>query len=255
MWPYLLGGAGLLLLLSTMTNSNGIGSSIASGIDSFVDYGRELAFAAVLPSPVSNYAQLILEASRSHGVSPWLLAGIMYRESLGGSALSPPGPGGTGDFGRRTPGMRYTNGYVVPGSGMPEDGQGWGRGLMQIDWASQFPWGQTNNWQDPATNIEKGAQVLAEAMSYFQQGPNPNGIIVTAGHTSGWGLPTPGPYMDPRPLSGTDLALAATAAYNAGPGTVLQAVAAGLSPDVATTGSNYSNAVASRAAAWLSNFS
>lgn len=262
----LLGAAALLVFAM---NS----APVTDAINTVVAAGKEAAFRLALPSSLQPWSDFFLSASRQYGVSPWLLAGICYRESSGGTALRPSGPGGTGDFNPRPAGRRYSSGYTVGSSGMPEDGQGWGRGLMQLDWAVQYPWPQQNPWQDPQTNINKGAQVLQSALSYFQTDPGEDapGIVVDpwrlTGLTSatgtvlvqGWGalygLTNLGPYQDPRPLSGSDLALAGMAAYNAGPSGVLQALAVGLPADAATAGNNYASWIATRVAGWLGSFS
>jgi len=243
-------------------------STISAAIDNAVDYGKEQAFAMALPANVAEWSDNFIAAGRNYGVSPWLLAGICYQESLGGSALTPQGPSGTGDFSKRTPGRNYGNGYVVGSTGMPEDGKGWGRGLMQLDWGAQYPWCQNNPWQDPQTNINKAAQVLQSCINFFQASGNPLGVNIdswrmnglASANVQGWaskyGLdPTSlGPFTDPRPLSGNDLAVAALAAYNAGTSGVLQALAAGLPADAPTAGNTYASRIAGKVAAWLSTF-
>lgn len=258
-----LGAAALLVL--------GMNSApVSAAINTAVDWANSAAFRLALPANVAQWSDFFLAAAEQAGVSPWLLAGICYRESGGGDALHPQGPGGTGDFNPRPAGRRYPSGYVVGPNGMPEDGGGWGRGLMQLDWAVQFPWPQQNNWADPATNINKAANILATNILFFSSDPNPSGITVESwrlkGLTSatgkvlvqGWadkyGLQSTGPYSDPRPLTGTDLALAAVAAYNAGTSGVLQAIAAGLPADAATAGNNYGSWISTRVSAWLATY-
>lgn len=262
----LLIAGGVILLMST----NGVSGTVSAAIDSAVDWTRDAAFAAALPGNLRPWAPNLLSAARKFGVSPWLLAGIAYRESSGGSALTPPGPAGTGDFYKRPSGRRYPSGYVVGTSGMPEDGQGWGRGLMQIDWAVWYPWAQQNAWWDPQVNIEKSAEILANQISFFSSNPTSSTVSVDAwrltglksadgktivdGWTQKYGITNLGPYLDPRPLYGTNLAMAALAAYNAGAGGVLQAVAAGLTPDAPTARNDYANWIATRASSWLAQF-
>lgn len=264
----LLGGAAILLLLTNSDSGSIDVASITEDLTAAVAYGSEQAFIAAIPANIAQYSTEILNAARSYNVSPWLLGGILYQESYGGSVLTPPGPTGTGDFSKRTPGRNYGNGYVVGASGLPEDGQGWGRGLMQLDWAAQYPWAQNNPWQDPQTNINKGALVLQAALNYFSSPGSPLGVSIdswrmnglASANVQGWaskyGLDPSalGPYNDPRPLSGTDLALAALAAYNAGTGGVLQALAAGLPADAPTAGNTYASRIAGKVVAWLSNF-
>ncbi len=95
-----------------------------------------------------------------HGLCPYLLAAICWRETRAGMAtqLSKPGPTGTGDGGH-------------------------GKGLMQVDdrWHAAFvskvlPDGRMA-WQDPASNIDYGAAVLAECVQAF---PGEIGLAVAA---------------------------------------------------------------------------
>lgn len=225
-------------------------------VDEIVQSGQEGLFKAVLPSGVRDYSQQILNASNRYNVSPWVLAGIMYRESSGGLSLSPKGPSGTGDFAPRWSGNLYFK-YANPATGLPPDGKGWGRGLMQIDYGAHNAWVTSNNWADPATNINKAASILADNTNYFLR-PAGGPITVDAWRMKVWGpkygLASPGPYPDPRPLQGGELLEAAMAAFNAGSGGVLQAIAAGLPPSAPTTGNDYVDWIVARAGAWASAF-
>lgn len=100
------------------------------------------------------------------------------------------------------------------GAGGTGDG-GNGLGLMQLD----VRYNPIANWQDPQANILKGAQVYAAGLAQLT-GQVDSSIILPA----------------------------AVAAYNAGVQGVLNAIAAGGSPDDATTGGNYSQDVLARAA-------
>lgn len=101
-----------------------------------------------LPSRVRKYWEFFEASGKRHALDPYLLAAICDRESLCGLAWKPEGPDGTGD-----------NGH--------------GRGLMQIDDRSHAAWLEqalpdgTPKWQDPASNIEFGASLLAELMHVF----------------------------------------------------------------------------------------
>lgn len=200
-----------------------------------VSAGKEIAFAAVLPSGVSSYATEILNSAREYSVSPWLLAGIMLRESAGGLApgYTPKGPRGTGDWTPRSPTGRYAP-YMDPATGLPKDGLGWGRGLMQLDFGAHNAWVTSHDWGDAQTNVEKGASVLADALKFFQR-------------------PASG-ANDPRPLKDARLVEAALAAYNTGAGNVLASLKAGKAASAMTTGGDYSNWVLSRAASWAARF-
>lgn len=140
-----------------------------------------------LPPRLQPYATLFADSGQRHGVDALLLAAICDRESRGGLALSPPGASGTGDGGH-------------------------GRGLMQIDDRAHSEWIATHRWQDPAINIDKGAEVLAACFAAFPRGPD----------------------------------LAAIAAYNCGPGNVRKAILSGHEPDWFTTGRDYGRDVQRR---------
>lgn len=132
------------------------------------------------------------------------LAAIMDRESLGGDALKPPGPAGTGDW--------------TPRHGkMPPDGKGWGRGLMQLDYAAHpelmdktMPDG-TPAWENPLENIKAGALIYHHNLLHF------NGDKIKA-----------------------------FAAYNTGIGNVQSSIEKGLDPDTTTAHGNYGKDVLRR---------
>gem|GEM_PF-3058569 len=153
-----------------------------------------------------QYASDIEDAAQKHGIPAEYICGVGSRESLWGLALRPKGPAGTGDWAPR-------NGR------MPPDGLGWGRGLMQIDYASH-PFAQTGDWRDPAANIAYGGDILGQNYDYFRRARYP----------------------------GVDPLRAAIAAYNCGIGNVEHAIHAGEDVDARTTGRNYSQDVLRRAA-------
>ncbi len=153
-----------------------------------------------------QYAPDIQGAAQKHGIPAEYICGVGSRESLWGLALRPKGPAGTGDWAPR-------NGR------MPPDGLGWGRGLMQIDYASH-PFAQTGDWRDPAANIAYGGDILGQNYDYFRRAR----------------------------YAGVDPLRAAIAAYNCGIGNVERAINAGEDVDARTTGRNYSQDVLRRAA-------
>lgn len=222
-WPFLFGVGGAVGLLAYFLF--GRRGQIMGLADRYLTAGQGGLFAIVLPASVGQYAEMLIDAAARHGVSPWALAAIMYHESRGGDALRPPGPGGSGDFIARPASGRYAP-FMDPSTGLPRDGHGWGRGLMQIDYGAHNAWVTSSSWWDPWTNIDKGARVLAEGMNYLRQ----------------------------RGLSGDQLLEAAVAAYNAGPGNVWSAIQAGDSPSSVTTGGNYASKVLSKAGGWASDF-
>lgn len=101
---------------------------------------------ACLPQRLARWASHLLAAELCYQTDPLLLAAIMDRESHGGDALAPKGPGGTGDFGH-------------------------GRGLMQIDDRSHHSFVNsifddgTPLWRDPALNIMYAAKLLARNLA------------------------------------------------------------------------------------------
>lgn len=224
-----------------------------------------------LPSAVPFHAELDA-AALTAGVPAWHLAAIMWRESLGGTApgYRPAGEAGTGDFTPRPHGrsFRQPSGkfYTVGPSGMPEDGQGWGRGLMQIDWAVHNEWCTTHRWDDAVTNIGHAAQLLAAFRALFAA--EPGKPLVVDRWRIAQGIPEYGikPWIvlfptvaypgltetrrDVRPLAGDDLSRAALAAYNAGASGVLQALACGIPAESVTSGQNYVTWVEQRLAKW-----
>ncbi len=143
------------------------------------------AFTAALPSAARPFAGNLFSAASVYGIDPCLLAAICERESNYGQALD---------------------------GAMTGDG-GHGRGLMQIDDRAHRAWVESHDWRDPATNIEKGASILNEALSYFAKHPEVLDLL-----------------REP----------AGVAAYNAGAAAVLRAVRAGKHPDAVTTRRDYS---------------
>jgi len=160
------------------------------------------------------YADYIRWSGQEAGVHQSIICGIGSRESRWGRALRPPTPDGTGDFARRGRTNEFRH------DGLPPDGKGFGRGLMQIDYdAHEFARG--NLWKEPARNIAYAGGVLRDNIKYLKQ-RMPN-------------------------LTGEALLRAALAAYNCGPGNVVRALENKRSPDYYTTGRDYSRDVLSRA--------
>lgn len=217
-----LGGAGIAYLVNK--NKEAI---VSFGTD-VLEAGREEYFRAVIDSHAQDYADVILQVARETGVDPFLIYAIGKQESRWGDALSPRGPGGTGDSGH-------------------------GHGIMQIDDRSWQNWLDENDWTDPYTNVSKGVSILQAAMSFFSGNASIKGytdgrlVDIGAKSAAKRGI-QPGLYPDPRPLTGDALTAAALAAYNSGSGNVLMSIAAGLSPDVTTANGGYSALALSTAA-------
>lgn len=177
---------------------------------------------AALPDDGKRYFDVIQRVASETGVSPVLIAAIMDVESGFGTLLSPTGPSGKGDGGH-------------------------GHGLMQIDdrthgaFLAQRDSNGTPKWADPYENVKYAVGVYKAAFDYFRRTPAAGATVkvTTGGSTNKRGVPA-GIYPDPRPLSETDARLAAIAAYNAGPFTILQTLAAGLPADTVTASSSRS---------------
>jgi hypothetical protein len=232
------------------------------------DFAKRTAFKVALPSAVGMYSDQILNAAQKYNVDPWVLAGIMYNESRGGIAVGykPQGPAGTGDFIPRWQGNLYFK-FANPATGLPPDGEGWGRGLMQIDYGAHNDWVTKNNWRDAQTNINKGAEIFKWNLDYFSK-PS-TGIIEVENWRVENGKPEyniqpwkvkypraawPTLVKDPRPLSGSQLYEAAIAAYNVSPKAVLQAVGLGLPAEAGTTRQEYVTKFLAVIAPWKAKF-
>lgn len=173
-----------------------------------------------------QYHPIVIEAAKKYNLNPWVIAGLGSRESHWGLALKPKGQVGRGDFS-----PRHCVGRVdaFRSDIHPPDGQGYGRGLMQIDFdAHEFA--RTGNWQDPQENIMYGCKVLADSMSAIKRRCTTESRTVVA------------PGYDPEQLIRYGLA-----AYNAGPLAVLTAIRQGLDVDSVTAGDDYSADILNRA--------
>lgn len=158
-----------------------------------------------------KYDQFIREGARIAGVDASIIWGIGSRESAWGLALRPRGPTGTGDWAKRR-GI------------LPPDGLGWGRGLMQIDYASH-EFARTGAWKNARENILYGSRVLRQSYRHME-------------------LRTK--------LRGRELLRAGLAGYNAGPGAVERVVNRGMDCDKFTAHGDYGRNVMERAE-WFRN--
>lgn len=138
------------------------------------------------------YRSFILEAAGEYGIEPAVISGIGSRESGWGTSplLKPKGPSGTGDWAKRKP----RSSPPLRGN-LPADGQGFGRGLMQIDWDSH-EFARTGNWRSPRENILYGAKTLYNKLNFLEK----SGVN----------------------LSQASLLRAGIASYNAGEGNILK---------------------------------
>ncbi|MFA6239922.1 MAG: hypothetical protein WC655_03290 [Candidatus Hydrogenedentales bacterium] len=161
-----------------------------------------------------QWMDFIKRAAGEGDCHPSIILAIGSRESLWGLALRPKGPAGTGDWCPR--GFKKN----IRKSTMPDDGLGFGRGLLQIDYdAHEFA--RIGPWQDPEQNIIHGGRVLGQSKRFLEL---------------------------KLKLPERDLLRAAIAGYNCGPGNVLKAAKAGMDVDAYTAHKNYSADVLARAA-------
>lgn len=88
------------------------------------------------------FATTVTDVATKFGLPPSVICGIGSRESAWGLALTPPGPGGTGDGGH-------------------------GRGLLQVDdrWHPDFI--ASGKWADGRENLIYGGALLKSFMDYF----------------------------------------------------------------------------------------
>lgn len=163
--------------------------------------------------PGTEYlVDLAFELAPKYGYDPLTVLAITKHESNWGLALTPKGPGGTGDFiarkdtpERRALAQRMNFPVAIAGGKIKPTQRGWGHGLYQIDLGSHEKFIATGKWSDPR-----------EAMNYML-----SSVLV--------------PYRDqikkafPN-LAPADLLYANIAAYNAGGGAVVSALKRGVPP-------------------------
>ncbi len=159
----------------------------------------------------NKYRSLIQEAAQKTQLPAVVICGIGSRESHWGLALKPPGPGGRGDYAKRPPrGVR---------TGLePNDGGGYGRGLMQIDY-DWHEFARTGNWQNARANILYACTVLNSNRVFFKQRNVPAELMEKA----------------------------ILAAYNAGATATYSCISSGQDVDCKTTGRDYAADVLNRA--------
>lgn len=160
----------------------------------------------------ARHGPSIEAAAGRSGLAPGVIVALGSRESRWGLALDPSGAEGTGDFVPRPYLLEHRR------SVLPQDGGGFRRGLLQIDYdAHEFA--RTGAWSDPCANIEYGCMVLIEARSLLRRRTM---------------------------LSARALLRASLAACSCGTGNVLRALRQGVDVDFYTSGRNYSADVLDR---------
>ena len=184
-------------------------------------------FAAALPNAGKEYAPLFVSVGREMGISPFLLAALMEKETFYGKASACKGRG------------PYCLGTAADDFG-----------LMQINKAAHpdffkktAPDG-TPYWAIPLESIRYGAKVLKQNIAYFSgksgNVPCKNGVCKVGPRNAARFGVLPGSKDDPRPLTDRRLLYwAALAAYNTGAGNVVQALASGANPDATTWTGKY----------------
>lgn len=187
------------------------------------------AFKAALPERAKPYGNLFVEAGRRYGVSPLVLAGIMYTETGYGSICTDAACRGATKH-------------------------DWG--LMQINDEAHPVFFKTvvngrPAYEDPASSVMYAAKVLRATTDFFTSAGKSGQYKVTVGRALKYGC-KPGMHPDPRPLTGEMRLVAGVASYNTGPGNVVQALACGLSADVATHNGKYADTALGEAKRLLS---
>lgn len=154
-----------------------------------------------------QYESFVRWISDETGIDMAIIWGIGSRESRWGRILKPKGAAGCGDYAKRR-------------GSLPPDGLGWGRGLMQIDYAAH-EFARNGMWRDAESNIRYGMKdVLLVNVRYFKK-----------------------KFPD---LDDDTRTRAAIAAYNCGPGTVKKLLEVGADVDKFTAHGNYSADVIAR---------
>lgn len=213
-----------------------------------------LHLASPLPKGAEYLADIAEAAAAANKMSPYLLLGICYAESNFGSALKPPGPGGSGDYIPRpcTP-DRDAKMKAAPLPGVERktlpDGikarklagpveawvpthTGWGCGLLQFDYEAHYEFCKSGAWKEPARIFDQACKLLLSGRKTLM-------------------AKCPG-------LSGAELDQAMIASYNAGAGRVAKAVLAKQPLDSVTFHPGYvkkicdkADALAGHSGAWM----
>lgn len=97
----------------------------------------------MIPARIRQWWPDLVKAADDAKIDAYFLAAVVDRESLGGVALTPSGPTGTGDDGN-------------------------GLGLCQVDRRFHPEFFASGEWTDPAKNLAYGARLLAAELARFE---------------------------------------------------------------------------------------
>jgi Putative peptidoglycan binding domain len=103
----------------------------------------------------ARYGATVVAAAGDFGLPPAVIVALGSRESRWGLALSPKGPTGTAD---PTPRPFLGPHRTTP---LPPDRQGFGRGLMQVDY-DRHEFARSGPWHEPDANVRHACAVLVE---------------------------------------------------------------------------------------------
>lgn len=180
------------------------------------DVAQAAAFRSALPDRAKKYADLFLEAGRTYGVSPVVLAAVMNTETQYGLACKDAACRGS-------------------------TGKDWS--LMQINQVHKEFMRKTVNgrpaYEDPRSSILYGAAVLRDSIRAMGKASKGGTVKVPMEKAKQYGCSTSGELRDARPLTGQAQLRAGIAGYNSGPGYPPMALACGRDVDVVTAGGDY----------------
>lgn len=202
-----------------------------------------LHLAKPLPLGTEYLAEIAESTGPKYGISPYLLLGVCFAESMYGLALKPKGPEGSGDFIPRpcSPDRdKRMKDFPLPGvvrkvlpEGIPQrklagpieawvpTHTGWGCGLMQFDYEAHYDFCKSGAWKNPEKIMEQAALLLASNRKALMRRMSS--------------------------LKGTNLEYAMVASYNAGVGRVVRFLSEGKSLDAATFHPGYHTKICRKA--------
>lgn len=160
-----------------------------------------------------RYGGIIERVAVRYGILPSIIAGLGSRQSGWGLDLLPVGPDGCSDF---APRLHRT--AERPGT-LPEDGDGFARGLMQLDY-DRHDIARSWDWRDPEANVEAACKAISDHRTHLRRQTT---------------------------LQGFGLLRASLAAFDCGLERVQQAVRQGLDVDSPTTDRDYGRDILERA--------